>query len=147
MCILSGNQSYTCACPQGSELTTDKFKCKKSIKDQVLVIGMSDRILTYHHNEFGRTSQGKGNTLPLFVSKLAYNSLSGDIFIADNIEGNIYLYNIESLSLAKLVTHAGFVTAMAFGNIFLSLFFFDSRVFVLYCHYIICNLSHRSFSK
>lgn len=125
MCLLSANKSYTCACPQGTELwkDNDKFICKKSTKDQVLAIGMSDRILTYHHNDFGKSPPGKGNKLPLFVSKLAYNSLSGEIFVADNIEGIIYLYNIKSFHLTKIITDTGFVTAMAFGNI-LSLFYF-----------------------
>lgn len=119
LCLLSANYTYSCACPHDSELGADQRTCKKTKKDLLLAIGMMDRILIQPHNEFGRQDKGNGHILPIFVSEMAYNSLTGEIFVADNVQGAIYAYDVDADSeekmLRKLLSDLGNVTALAFG--------------------------------
>lgn len=117
---MSANDTYTCACPYNEELDIDQHTCVKNKKVSRLAIGLFDRILIRTHNEFGRHEDGTGHELPIIVSEMAYNTLTGDIFVVDNVEGYVYSYdayaeNVDNM-LRKLFGDFGNITALAFGK-------------------------------
>lgn len=117
LCLLSANDSFVCACPKGMELNVDNQNCYQTTKDLTLLIGITDRLFVFDHQEFGKHSDGTGKTLPIFISKMAFNSLNGEVIIADNIQGSIYSYNLKTFKLTELVVHnIGNISAIAFGE-------------------------------
>lgn len=99
------------------ELDVDKRSCDQTTKDLTLLIGIMDKLFIFDHQEFGKHGEGNGKTLPIFISKMAFNSLNGEVIIADNIQGSIYSYNLKTSKLTELVVHnIGNISALAFGK-------------------------------
>lgn len=85
----------------------------------LMAIAMADTIFLVAHNDFGRHDDGKGHILPIIISDMAYNSLTGDLILANNVEGAFYTYVVDAKRGDKLLNllfkGVGNITAMAFG--------------------------------
>lgn len=98
------------------ELNVDKSSCKKASKELALIVGIGDKLLIYHHNEFGKTRTGTQVNLDVYASQIEFNSITGDVFICDNKEGIIYNFDLNGLlKYNTLVDSIGHVSALAFG--------------------------------
>lgn len=118
LCLLSKNNTYTCACPKGMDLGVDMHSCKKSTKQQILLIGAGNRLISFEHQSFGRHNDGEGRLLQININKMAFNSLNGEVFVADNERQGIYTVNLETGDVKRIIwDKIGNVSALSFGKI------------------------------
>lgn len=116
MCLLKSNVSYSCACPTGMELSIDQKTCKEQIKQQSILLAIGNVIMTIKHQSFGSHELSSPKSLSFNVNRMAYNSLNGNVFMADNDRKIIVSVNITSTLTTTLIsTGLGNVSAMAFG--------------------------------
>lgn len=77
---------------------------------------MRNYLITMEHETFGRHQIEKAKVLHMFIHKMAYNSLNGTVFIADNSANIICEYNLTNEKAVQLVSSVGLVTSLAFGE-------------------------------
>lgn len=119
LCLLNMNNSYTCDCPKYMELTADKHKCRLTGKQKIIYMGIGHRLVKFEHQSFGRHESGVGKTLYYRIDKIAFNSISGDVIAADNLEKVIFKINTENYSTQKIIDrNIGNITALSFGNFY-----------------------------
>lgn len=71
-------------------------------------IGRHGKLAAYHVDEH--------------VDKLVFNSLNGELFVADNNLGAIFTLNLESTITTKLISdHIGFISDLAFGGFMINM--------------------------
>lgn len=114
MCLLSG-ESYSCACSQDKTLSPDKHTCIEVEKKKLLVIGAGDMLLTVHHQKLGKHQV---TALPVSfneISAITFNSISGEILVADKQDKKIYTVSLENKNVQTLIsTGIGQVGGMDF---------------------------------
>lgn len=116
MCLLKSNVSFTCACPTGMELSIDQKTCKEHIKQQSILLAIGSIIMTIKHQSFGSHELSSAKSLEFNVDRMAYNSLNGNVFMADNGKKIIFSVNVTSTVTTILVsTGLENISAMAFG--------------------------------
>lgn len=99
-------------------LDMDQSRCIEQFKKQHVLLGIGQHIVKMDHSQFGRTDTNEGRPLRIHISKMAFNSLTGDIFIADNTESAIYLVNNTNSKKKLLVSKdIANVSSMAFGKL------------------------------
>lgn len=117
LCLLAENQSYSCACPDGMQLSPDHLRCIKTQKKQRLFLGVRSNLVEMEHTTFGRHTISATHQLDMFVHELAYNSVNNSIFIADNYKHVIGEFDLQGQYLTKLVRgNLGNITGLAFGK-------------------------------
>uniref|UniRef100_W4VRI0 Putative yolkless n=1 Tax=Corethrella appendiculata TaxID=1370023 RepID=W4VRI0_9DIPT len=127
LCLLQTNTTYSCACPTGMELMPDKHNCKDSVKKQSLIIGMGSYLISLKHQKFGRHELGTADSYPLKADRMSFDSLSGDIFVADNSQGVIFTVNLTSKHSKPLITtDIRNISALAFDYFANNLYWADS---------------------
>jgi DNA-binding beta-propeller fold protein YncE len=98
-------------------LGADKHTCRPLTRQQTLFIGMGDFFVLKQYRTFGRLDIGSPEVSYAYISRLAYNSLTGEVFVADNKRKTIYLLNLKTKVVQELVTIGiGEVSAMGFGE-------------------------------
>ncbi|XP_040174027.1 putative vitellogenin receptor [Anopheles arabiensis] len=129
LCLLTSNATYACACPQGMELSRDKHSCASVAKRQDILLGIGHYLVTLKHHPFGRHATGRGEPLPVAtISRLAFNSLTGELFVADNSRRAIYTVELGSLHTQRLVRSGiGRITALAFDYLSNTLYWSDAE--------------------
>ncbi|XP_053677992.1 putative vitellogenin receptor [Anopheles nili] len=128
LCLLTSNASYTCACPQGMDLHQDKHTCLDVAKRQNLLLGIGNYLVSLKHHPFGRHETGKGEALQITISRMAFNVLTGEVFIADNIEKAIYTVELDSLRTKQIIrSDIGMITALAFDYLSNTLYWSDAE--------------------
>ncbi len=120
ICLLGKNESYTCACPVNMILKTNKYECKLSLQSYNLVFGIDNYVVSTPHNVFGRHPQRLATSLGrITADKIAYNSVKGSIFVADNNLKLIVEYDLVSKMSSELVSRDIFhITSMSYGEKF-----------------------------
>lgn len=122
LCLLNMNMSYTCACPKYMELKSDKHTCTSTGKQKAVLLGIGNRFVIFEHQSFGRHDAADGQTMKFYIDKMAYNSITGDVLVADNREKVIYQVNLHRYTTKKIITkNIGNVTAMAYGKLSLTI--------------------------
>lgn len=120
LCLLAAGGSrgtFTCACPAGWMLDADQRKCSPAYKQQQLLVGVGNYLVELQHRSFGRQVAGESKTLGMHIDRLALNTLTGEVFVASNVEHAIYMVNLETLRTKLLVSsNVGEVSALAFGK-------------------------------
>lgn len=115
--MLASNVTFTCGCPNGMKLNVDQISCSSVAKKESIYIGMRNYLITMEHETFGRHEIEKAKILPMYIHKMAFNSLNGHVFIADNIAKIIYDYDLTNELTIELVNkNIGEVTSLAFGS-------------------------------
>uniref|UniRef100_A0A182JZY0 EGF-like domain-containing protein n=1 Tax=Anopheles christyi TaxID=43041 RepID=A0A182JZY0_9DIPT len=129
LCLLTSNATYACACPQGMELSRDKHTCTNVAKRQDILLGIGHYLVSLKHHPFGRHATGRGEPLPLStISRMAFNSLTGEVFIADNGRRAIYTVELGTLRTQRLVRSGiGMITALAFDYLSNTLYWSDAE--------------------
>lgn len=114
--MLASNESFTCGCPNGMSLNEDQLSCSAIAKKESIYIGMRNYLLTMEHETFGRHQIEKAKVLPMYIHKMAFNLLNGNLFIADNIAKVIYDYDLtKERSVELVIKNIGNVSSLAFG--------------------------------
>ncbi|XP_049533845.1 putative vitellogenin receptor [Anopheles darlingi] len=127
LCLLTSNATYACACPSGMVLQPNRHTCQETAKRQSLLLGIGSYLLSLKHHPFGRHEEGKGVPLSINISRLAFNSLTGEVLVADNVQRAIYAVNLETKATRALVTtHIGSVSALALDYLSNTLFWCDT---------------------
>lgn len=118
LCLISSNTTKTCSCPQDMQLRADNQTCEHLLKQKRLVVGVGNYILSVRHRTFGRhESDGGAKIIHMHIDHMALNTLTGEMFIADNKAHTISLVNTSSLLSKELVfKNIGNVSAMGFGK-------------------------------
>lgn len=117
LCLLAINGTFTCACPKGMVLNIDQRTCKSSVKKQTLLLGIGNYLIFWKHQSFGKHDRGHGEALTMMIHKMAFNSITGDIFVADNTKRIIYTVNLTTKETTELInTNIGNITSLQFGN-------------------------------
>ncbi|XP_052899994.1 putative vitellogenin receptor [Anopheles moucheti] len=128
LCLLTSNSTYACACPQGMELHRDKHSCVNVAKRQDILLGIGNYLVTLKHRPFGRYETGRGEQLFPTISRMAFNSLNGEVFIADNKQKAIYTVELVSLRTKRLVSDGiGMISALAFDYLSNTLYWSDAK--------------------
>ncbi|XP_052872576.1 putative vitellogenin receptor [Anopheles cruzii] len=128
LCLLTSNTSYTCACPYGMVIQRDAQTCQYTTKRQTLLLGVGNYLVSLKHHSFGRHEAAKGEPLQLTISCLAFNSLTGEVLIADNVQKAIFAVNMERWSSRKVVSSGiGRISAMAFDGLSNALYWSDAE--------------------
>ncbi|XP_050075140.1 putative vitellogenin receptor [Anopheles maculipalpis] len=128
LCLLTSNATYACACPQGMELHRDKHSCVNVAKRQDILLGIGHYLVTLKHHLFGRHETGRGEQLFPTISKMAFNSLNGEVFIADNVQHAIFTLELASLRTRRIVSDGiGMITALAFDYLSNTLYWADAK--------------------
>lgn len=127
LCLTTVNKLYTCACPVGMELGPDKSRCFSTHKESVLMLAMGSYLVTLHPQRFGRLKSGSGFEYDLFISRMAYNSRTGHLFVADNIQGQIYVIDHEAKQADTLLRDTKNVTALAYDYMGNNLYWTDAE--------------------
>lgn len=117
LCLLDSNSSYTCECPKYMELSVDKHKCRSTGRQKIILLGLHNRLVTFEHQSFGRHEDGEGKMLNYQIDKMAYNSISGDVIVADNLHKVIVQISLKNYTTKEIISkHIGNVTGMSFGK-------------------------------
>ncbi|XP_054731212.1 putative vitellogenin receptor isoform X1 [Anastrepha obliqua] len=128
LCLLAGNNSATCACPDGMQLVADHLRCIKTHKKQRLFIGLKNSLLEMEHTKFGRHTILETHQLPVYISQMAYNNVNEKVIIADNVQRAIFDYDLQSNNISVLVReNIGNVTAIAFDHLAHNVYWTDSE--------------------
>lgn len=118
LCLLNANNSYTCDCPKYWALSKDNHTCNTTEKRKTLLLGMGNRFVLMEHQSFGRHNDAEGKIVQINIDKMAYNSLKGNVVVADNKDKIIYEVELKTFATRKLVAdNIENITAMAFGMI------------------------------
>lgn len=100
-------------------LNEDQRTCSEMVHKQAVIVAAGNIVLTYDHQNFGKHSLSAMQQLKYYVHKMAYNSLTGDVFAADNDHKLIYSLSANSKRLTILIdTLIGNVSSLAFGKIY-----------------------------
>lgn len=86
LCLLNMNYLYTCACLKNLQLAIDKYTCQSTGKEKRILMGVGNKLATLEYQLFGRREEGRLQTLNLKIDRMTFNSIAGDIFIADNLQ-------------------------------------------------------------
>lgn len=118
LCLLKPNNSYACACPTEMSLKPDRHSCQETVKRQYLFMGIGNHLLKVDVQSFGRHDVTKEDAFGFQIHRMAFNSITGELFVADNVQKIIYAVDLKSKESRKLVSDGiGNITALAFGNI------------------------------
>ena len=128
MCLLSLNNSYSCGCPENMILLPDNHNCQDAKKSFNIILGVGSYLVTMQHETFGRHKNIIGEQLDHQVHRLAFNSLNGEFFVADNIKREIYTVNTQFRDVHNLVVdHISHVASMSFDPLANNLYWADSE--------------------
>lgn len=117
ICLLTENNSSTCACPEGMILAEDHMRCTQITKRQRLYFAVRNQLLEMEHTTFGRHVISKSFQTSMYINELAYNSVNGTIFIADNIQKSIFEFDTKTGKSNVLINgNIGNITALGFGK-------------------------------
>ncbi|XP_055587745.1 putative vitellogenin receptor [Uranotaenia lowii] len=127
MCLLASNNSYSCACPYGMALKPDKHSCRETIKRQFLMLGIGNYLVKLDMQQFGRHEITNGDAYSFYISKMAFNSITGEIFVADNFQKVIFVVDPKTKKTRQLISdNLGTVTSMSFDYLGNNLYWTDS---------------------
>ncbi|XP_050099574.1 putative vitellogenin receptor isoform X1 [Anopheles aquasalis] len=127
LCLLTSNSTYACGCPSGMMLQPNRHTCQETAKRQSLLLGIGSYLLSLKHHPFGRHEEGKGEPLPINISRLAFNSLTGEVLVADNVQKAIFAVNLETKQTRALVTTGiGSVASLALDYLSNTVFWCDT---------------------
>lgn len=100
------------------KLNNDNQTCVNLLKPMLLLVGIGNNILSVRHRTFGRhESDGFAKVFHMHIDQMSLNSLTGDVFVADNYAHVIYTVNTSSMANLELVyRNVGNVSAMGFGE-------------------------------
>lgn len=135
LCLLNMNDSYSCACPIDMKLGEDRHKCKFIEKPKQILLGIDDQFIVFEHRTFGRHENADHYFVNFRIDKMAYNTISGDIIVADNKDHAIYQIDARKFkSYRKILENVGRISAMAYGRLTFSLDFVpNERGFISFC--------------
>lgn len=118
LCMLNMNESYTCGCPEGMKLNNDRHTCTSLEKPKKLLLGIDDRMIIFQHRTFGRHDEAEERFVSFHIDQMAYNSIQGDIIVADNRDGILYEIDAKNFkSHRQIADNVGNVTALAYGKL------------------------------
>ncbi|XP_058833959.1 putative vitellogenin receptor [Topomyia yanbarensis] len=141
LCLLAPNNSYSCACPYGMALKPDKHSCQEMVKRQYLLMGIGNYLVRLDIPAFGRHETSKGDAFQFTISRMVFNSITGELFVADNIQKVIFTVDIKAKTSRKLITTGiGNISALAFDYLGNNMYWSDSErstveVFSLQTHH------------
>lgn len=118
LCLLSKNNTYTCACPVNMELKLNKRDCIKSKQSFSLIFGVGNYVTSIPHQVFGRVLAQETMSIGKYtVDKIEYNSIKESVFVADNTLKVIIEFNLNSKMSTELVNKdISYVSSMSFGK-------------------------------
>lgn len=114
--MLAPNETFSCGCPVGMKLDIDQVSCITTTEMESIYIGIRNIFIKMEHTILGRHQIERAKILSVFIHKMAFNSLNGHVFIADNIAKIICDYDSINGNVIDLVTKSiGMVSSMSFG--------------------------------
>lgn len=116
LCLLSSNNSYTCACPLNMELLKDQRSCYFGTKSYTLIIGIGPFFIQRPYQAFGRNTESTPKRMDHWLDRIEFNSLSGDTFYADNHQHKISVIDSHGESHTLIDDPHLTVSSMSFGN-------------------------------
>lgn len=119
ICMLNMNNSYTCACPVDMKLKVDRHACDRIGKPNKILLGIDDRLVMFEHRAFGRHDDADEKFVNFHIDKMTYNSVQGNVIVADNQDGVIYEVDVRDFKSHKVIAKdVGNITALAYGESF-----------------------------
>lgn len=116
ICLLSSNSSYTCACPDTMALLPDKHTCFSTGKEYNIILGIGKYIVSIPHQTFGRHLSSFAENVGHNIDRLEFNSLNGQVFVAENTQRKIVTVDMERRITNDVVSsHVFNVASMGFG--------------------------------
>lgn len=98
------------------ELNVDRETCRPTTKNEYLLVAVGNHLVKVDHQSFGKQDSSIYGEMKFNISCMEQNSITGEIFIADNFEKKIYSYALESDRLTELVNDKIIkVSALSFG--------------------------------
>nr|QBF03701.1 vitellogenin receptor [Laodelphax striatellus] len=131
---LTASRRYTCACPDGKELSSNNHTCIATDKNQIIVIGNRDRLFQYEHKQLGKIHVDE---LPLDqstamigdIGALQYNSLDGSLIVGDSYNRKMSSVDMKTLHTRDIVTSGvGRIEGIAFDNLGANIYWTDSEL-------------------
>nr|QIQ19559.1 vitellogenin receptor [Sogatella furcifera] len=125
---------YTCACPEGKELSANNYSCIATDKEQVMVIGNRDRLFHYEHKQLGKVHVDEipldQNTAMIGdIGALQYNSLDGSLIVGDSYNRKMTSVDLKTLQTRDIVTSGvGRIEGIAFDNLGANIYWTDSEL-------------------
>lgn len=117
MCLLSSNSTYTCACPETMALLPDKHTCFLTGKQYNIILGIGKYIVSIPHQTFGRHMSSFAENVGHNIDRLEFNSLNGEVFVAENTQRKIVTVDMERRVTNDVVSsHVFNVASMGFGK-------------------------------
>lgn len=126
ICLLSSNNSYTCACPIDMVLD-DKHTCIHNKKSFNIIIGMGIFLTEKPFQAFGRGVEQKPIALSHYIDRMEYNSLTGAIFYADNHNHKISVIDPQGDTHLLVEDKRLIVSSMSFDYLANNLYWADER--------------------
>lgn len=117
ICLLASNKSFTCACPENMELE-NRYTCKFTKQPENIILGIGSYVVAVPQQTLGRHIPSNARQIENNVDQLEFNSLTGELFVADNKFGRIKTVDMVTGNESILVDqHIMSVRSMAFGEL------------------------------
>lgn len=134
LCLLAEPESggFSCACPDGMQLSEDQRRCRQTEKKQRLFIGLRQVLLEIEHTSFGRHVVSATHHVPCFISEMVFNSVNGTLLIADNMQRALFEYTPYASSTEQrlhtlVYGNLGNISALAFDHLAQNLYWADTE--------------------
>ncbi|XP_065166985.1 vitellogenin receptor Yl-like [Atheta coriaria] len=127
ICMISGANRYSCACPLHKTLSPDQHTCKEVTKRPLVAVAAKDVLVQIEHTDLGKQSIVALPTVAKEIGALAYDPSNHSLFISDigNVKRIITVNLNTGLSQPLLSDNLGEVNAMSFDYLGNNLYWSD----------------------
>nr|AWJ95281.1 vitellogenin receptor [Thitarodes pui] len=130
LCLLRGNASYACACPEEKSLALNKRDCNDALKPMYFLLGAGSLLIKVHHQVLGRHRTTIAYLQSASINALVYDNVHDSAIIYDENANRICIVPMNDMTLGVsdtlVYSDLGKVEDMAYDPLTNILYWVDS---------------------